>query len=119
MNPLFLRGFALLAGLFIATAQAQNAPVEVDGAWARASVPGQSGTGAFMRLTAGRDARLVSASSPVAGLTEVHEMALDNGIMKMRAVTGLAVGRGVRLRSEIADTHRRSSCRSAPDASTR
>ena len=74
--------------------------LQVDDAWVRGTVAQQKATGAFMRLTAGRDVRLVGASSPVAGLTEVHEMALDNGVMKMRAVTGLALpaGKAVELK---------------------
>jgi copper(I)-binding protein len=30
--------------------------------------------------------RLVSASSPVAGVVEMHEMTMDGGVMKMRAI---------------------------------
>ena len=38
---------------------AAKAAVQVEGAWARATVPGQSGTGAFMSLTAAQTTRLV------------------------------------------------------------
>jgi copper(I)-binding protein len=62
--------------------------VDVQGAWARATVPGQKATGAFMKLTAKDGSKLVSASSTVAGVTEVHEMKMDGDIMKMRAVQG-------------------------------
>ena len=64
------------------------APVDVQGAWVRQAVPGQSGTGAFMKLSAPSGARLVGASTPVAGNVEVHEMKLEDGIMRMRAVQG-------------------------------
>ena len=64
------------------------------GAWARASVQGQKGTGAFMRLTAPDGARLVRAESPAAGVTEVHEMKMEGDVMKMRAVTGLDLPAG-------------------------
>ena len=60
--------------------------VEVKDGWVRTAVPGQMGTGAFMKITAKDGARLVSASSPVAGITEVHEMTMDGGVMKMRAL---------------------------------
>src|SRR4030095_15000800 len=40
------------------------AAVDVREAWIRATVPGQSGTGAFMKLTAPAGARLVGASTP-------------------------------------------------------
>jgi copper(I)-binding protein len=88
---------ALLAG----AVQAQSAaPVAVDGAWARASVQGQKATGAFMRLTASEDTRLVRAQSPAAGVTEVHEMKMEGDVMKMRAVPALDLpaGKAVELK---------------------
>jgi copper(I)-binding protein len=62
--------------------------VEVSGVWARATVPGQRATGAFMHLLSKNGARLVGASTPVAGVAEVHEMKLEEGVMRMRAVPG-------------------------------
>ncbi len=83
-----MKHFALiLAALTVAAAA--HAQVTVKDPWVRATVPQQKATGAFMQLTAAKDARLVSALSPVAGVVEIHEMAMDNNIMKMRAVPGL------------------------------
>ncbi len=79
--------------LLATTSHAQPA-VEVQGAWVRASVPGQAGTGAFMQLTAREGARLVAVSSPVAGVAEVHEMRLEGDVMRMRAVPGLDLPAG-------------------------
>lgn len=80
----------LLTGAVAATAQVQAAvaPVEVRDGWVRPAVPGQSGTGAFMKLTAPLGSRLISVSTPVAGVAEVHEMKLDGDTMRMRAVKG-------------------------------
>ena len=80
-----------------ATAQAQ---LSVKDAWVRATVPQQKATGAFMQLTAASDARLVGASSPVAGVVEIHEMAMVQDVMKMRAVASLDLpaGKTVALR---------------------
>jgi copper(I)-binding protein len=55
---------------------------------------GQKGTGAFMKLTAKDGAKLVGASSPVAGVTEVHEMKMEGDVMKMRAVPALDLPAG-------------------------
>lgn len=88
-TPVFLAA-ALLAG----AVQAQTPAVAVEGAWARASVPGQKATGAFMRLTAPEAMRLVRAQSPAAGVTEVHEMKMDGDVMKMRAVPVLELPAG-------------------------
>ena len=73
---------------------AAAAAVAVEGAWARASVPGQKATGAFMRLTAPQAMRLVRVQSPAAGVAEVHEMKMDGDIMKMRAVPLLELPAG-------------------------
>ena len=85
----FFQATALIAALAAGSAFAQTAAVKVEGAWARASVPGQKGTGAFMKLTAKDGAKLVGASSPAAGVTEVHEMKMEGDVMKMRAVPAL------------------------------
>ena len=61
------------------------AQVTVSDAWARAVVPGQMATGAFMRLTSATDATLVDAASPAAKIVEIHEMKMDGGVMKMNA----------------------------------
>ena len=82
----------LLAG--VVQAQGTTAPVAVEGAWARASVPGQMASGAFMRLTAPVATRLVRVESPAAGVTEVHEMKMDGNVMKMRALPGLDLPAG-------------------------
>ncbi len=62
--------------------------VEVKDAWVRTSVQGQKATGAFMKITARENMKLVSVSSPVSGVAEIHEMKMDGDVMKMRAVSG-------------------------------
>ena len=64
------------------------AAVDVKDLWVRPAVPGQSGTGAFMKLNAPSGARLVGVSTPAAGEASVHEMKLDGDVMKMREVQG-------------------------------
>jgi copper(I)-binding protein len=80
-------------------AQAQLLP-KVEGAWVRSSVPGQQGTGAFMKLTAVQAMQLVGVTTPVAGTAEVHEMKMDGEVMRMRAVPqlDLPAGRTVELK---------------------
>lgn len=75
-------------------------PVQVKDAWVRATVPGQKGTGAFMKITAKEDSRLVGVSSPVAGVAEVHEMKMEGDVMTMRALPALDLpaGKTVELR---------------------
>jgi copper(I)-binding protein len=83
--------FSLVLSLAIdASAQSVKAPVVVDGAWIRATVAGQKGTGGFMKLIASEDLRLVGVSSPAALVGEVHEMKMAaNNVMEMRALPAL------------------------------
>jgi copper(I)-binding protein len=84
-----------LLGLVLAFIAAPAlAQVTVSDAWVRGTVPGQKATGAFMSLKSASDAALVSASSPVAGIVEIHEMAMEGGVMKMRAVPKLPLPAG-------------------------
>ena len=94
-----LKTIAAILALSAGTLYAQT--VDIKDAWARATVQGQTATGAFMKLTAKEGSKLVAVSSPVAGVAEVHEMKMDGGVMKMRAVQGgldLPVGKAVELK---------------------
>ncbi|MES2297788.1 MAG: copper chaperone PCu(A)C [Pseudomonadota bacterium] len=70
------------------------AQVSASGAWIRATVPQQKATGAFMRLTASADTRLLSVQSPVAGNAEIHQMQMKGDMMTMRAVEGIDLPAG-------------------------
>ncbi len=90
---------AALSTMCAVSAFAQN--VTVTDAWARATVQGQKATGAFMKITAKDNAKLVGVSSPVAGVAEVHEMKMDKDVMKMAALPNgldLPAGKAVELK---------------------
>ena len=70
------------------------ADVKVDDPWVRGTVKGQMATGAFMAITASEAAALVSASSPVAGVVEIHTMKMEDGVMKMRQIPRLDLPAG-------------------------
>ena len=86
-----------LALALVGLSWAQTPAVQVEAAWARATVPGQRGTGAFMSLTAAQGLRLVGVSSPVAGVAEVHEMKMEGDVMRMRPVTALDLPAGKKV----------------------
>jgi periplasmic copper chaperone A len=90
----------LLAIAIAAFAGNVNAQVTVKDPWIRSTVPQQKATGAFMQLSAAQDTRLVEAKSPVAGTVEIHEMKMENNVMKMRPVQGvdIAAGKAVDLK---------------------
>lgn len=90
------RAVAALLALSAASVWAQPAQVKVkvSNAWVRTTVPGQQSTGAFMALTAPTAMKLVSVSTPAAGIVEVHEMKMDGDIMRMREVPQLELPAG-------------------------
>ena len=92
LPSLAMRRLLIASALFAAfAAQAQ---VKVDDAWVRATVAPQKATGAFMQLTSAKPAKVVAASSPAAAVVEIHEMKMDDGVMKMRAVDALPLPAG-------------------------
>lgn len=70
------------------------AHVHADNAWARASVPGQQATGAFVQLTAKEPLRLVGVETPAAAAGEIHEMKMEGDVMRMRAIDELVLPQG-------------------------
>jgi copper(I)-binding protein len=88
---------ALVAALLAGAAHAQ---VQVQDPWVRGMVGTQKATGAFMRLTSPTAARLVGASSPVAGVVEIHQTKMEGGVMRMRPVEAieLPAGKAVELK---------------------
>jgi len=89
-----MRHIVLSALLFAATSMQALAQVSVADPWVRATVPQQKATGAFMSITSAKGGRLVDAKSPVAGVVEIHEMKMENNVMKMRAVAGIELPPG-------------------------
>jgi copper(I)-binding protein len=88
-----------LATVCAVSAFAQN--VTVTDAWARATVQGQKATGAFMKITAKDNLKLVGVSSAIAGSAEIHEMKMEKDVMKMTALPNgidLPAGKAVELK---------------------
>ena len=104
MNPISRTLSILLAVVLAAGAQAQT--VEVKNAWVRATVQGQKATGAFMQITAPAASTLVSISTPVAAVAEVHEMKMDGDVMRMRPLTkGLELPAGTAVQLQPGGYH--------------
>jgi copper(I)-binding protein len=83
----------LAATLFVAPAV--HAEVSIKDPWIRATVSEQKITGAFMQITSQVDAKLIDARTPLAGRTEIHEMAMAGDTMKMRQIPNLPLPAGV------------------------
>jgi hypothetical protein len=84
----------------IASATAAWGQTTVTDAWVRGTVAQQKASGAFMQITSASGGKLLSVSTPLAGVAEVHEMAMEGTTMRMRAVASLELpaGRAVELK---------------------
>lgn len=93
MTRQFVSAFA--AGLLSAAVSIPAlAQVSITDPWARATVPAQKATGAFMGLQSATAARLVEVRTPVAGRAELHEMAMEGQVMRMRRVDAIELPAG-------------------------
>jgi periplasmic copper chaperone A len=97
---------ASLVSLVIGVADAKDykaGALEIDSPWSRAIPKGASVAAGYVTIknTGSTPDRLIGASTPVAGKIEIHEMTMDNGVMKMRPVVGgleIAPGATVELK---------------------
>jgi len=90
----------LAAAALTALASAASAQTTIKDAWVRGTVAQQKASGAFMHITSAQGGKLLSVSTPVAGVAEIHEMAMDGTTMRMRAVPALELpaGKAVELK---------------------
>lgn len=84
MQRLLAWGALTLGLLLAAAAQAAESPVSASNVWVRATMPGQQVGAAYLDLQSTTDATLIKAESPIAQSVELHQMSMENGVMKMR-----------------------------------
>jgi copper(I)-binding protein len=98
-------GAALLAALLVAPARAEEVKagdLVITQAWSRATPNGAKIAGGYLTIENKGlvPDRLIGGAGGIAGKVEVHEMAVDNGVMKMRPLEkGLTIepGKTVKL----------------------
>ena len=94
-NTLALLAVALGFSFSVQAQEAKVGSIKIENAYTRATVPGQQVAGGFMKIeNKGIADQLVSVSSPAAGEVQLHEMAMEGSVMKMRQVKDIAVPAG-------------------------
>lgn len=73
------------------------AEVTVQNAWVRATVPQQKAAGVFFDIQATENLQLVEAQTSVATSAELHEMKMENDVMRMRPLEQLALPAGKKV----------------------
>ena len=106
----------ILAALLLACAFGSGATLahdyalkslKIDHPFARATPPGARVAGVFVAVenTGTQPDRLLSVSTPMAGVAELHQMNVDAGVMKMRGIAGLEVRPGETLQLKPGGYH--------------
>jgi hypothetical protein len=98
--------FGLSSGL-VAAHEYKLGTLEIAHPWSRATPTGSPVAGGFMTITnSGAADRLVAVASDAADKVEVHEMAVIDGVMKMRPLDkGVEVPAGGRLELKPGSYH--------------
>jgi copper(I)-binding protein len=94
-----------IATALLALGASAWAQTTVKDPWVRGTVAQQKASGAFMQITSAQGGKLLSVSSPVAGVVEVHEMAMEGTTMRMRAAPSLELPAGKAVKLEPGGYH--------------
>lgn len=99
MIRIYLIAVAFFIGCWMSSAYAEDVMVgnlKISNPWARATPKGASVGGAYMTIinTGNVPDRLLGGSSDASNHFEIHEMSMENGVMKMRPL-----GKGLEIKS--------------------
>jgi periplasmic copper chaperone A len=112
-DPMKIHG-VLAAGLLILSASVANAAsyklgsLEIDDPWSPATPRGATVAAGYMKIrnTGAEPDRLTGITSPIAGKLEIHQMAMDKGVMTMRPLpSGLEIKPGATVELKPSSFH--------------
>ncbi len=96
---------ALSNAIALYCAAASGAEVIVSNPWVRATAPGQTIAGAYLKITSATTAYLIGGNSTAAKSVELHAMSLENNVMKMRPLARLELPAGVAVELKPGSYH--------------
>jgi hypothetical protein len=103
MIRFFFMAAAILVGCWITSVSAEEVTagnLKISAAWARATPKAAPVGGGYLTVTntGNTPDRLIGGSSEVCSRLEIHQMGMDNGVMKMRPVAkGLEIEPGQKM----------------------
>ena len=100
----FYRFGGLLAALLLSIS-AYAGDIQVEGAWTRATLPGQEMAMVYMSITSKQAATIVGASSKASKAAEMHTMEHKGGMMKMYEVKSISLPANSRLEMSMHGYH--------------
>jgi hypothetical protein len=100
----FYRFGGLLAALLL-SASVYAGDIQVEGAWTRATLPGQDMAMVYMSITSKQAATIVGVSSKASKTAEMHTMEHKGGMMKMYEVKSISLPANARLEMSMHGYH--------------
>ncbi|MDO8294316.1 MAG: copper chaperone PCu(A)C [Gallionella sp.] len=100
----FYRFGGLLAALLL-SASAYAGDIQVEGAWTRATLPGQDMAMVYMSITSKQAATIVGVSTKASKTAEMHTMEHKGGMMKMYEVKSISLPANARLEMTMHGYH--------------
>jgi periplasmic copper chaperone A len=81
--------------------------IKIEHPWTRATPEGATTAVAYVKITnTGKTPlRLVGGSTPAAARVEIHEMSMDDGVMRMRPVPGVDIASGASVEFKAGGLH--------------
>ena len=110
MNRMLAAAVAIMGLIFPASAEdiVKIGDIEIVAPFSRATLPNAPTGGAYFSLvnTGSEDDRLLSATSPVSGDVQLHEMRIENNVARMRDLPdGIPLPAGQTVTLEPSGTH--------------
>lgn len=102
-NDLNLTGFTLCMALFFSACQAGE--TRVFNAWARTTVPEQKVGAVYFAVESPVDARLTKVETPFAAEVELHDMRVEDGVMRMWPLDAIELPAKKTVRLESGGRH--------------
>lgn len=98
---------AAFAALALASCNKAAAPpsITVENAWARATLPGQSGSAAYFTIRNTGSADRLRSVSISGGSATLHSTSMDGGVMRMRPLDGIDVPANSSVELKPGGTH--------------
>ena len=100
----FYRSVLLLVAMLM-SAGAYADDIKVEGAWARATAPGQVEAMVYMNITSKQNATIVGVSSKASKTASMHNMEHKGGMMRMYEVKSISLPANERMDMQLHGYH--------------
>lgn len=72
-------------------AEKPTSPVTITDAWVKTTVPGGRVSAAYMQIKSTAPVKLIKVETEIAGIVEIHDMKMNDGVMEMKALDSLDI----------------------------